>query len=222
MRFAFKFVLVFVTGLLVFLVSTLPLAYALTGVVDQKQEDLSGGSISIFFQSPIGQQFIPSLSPLIGVDVWVRGIAFDSDTLTVNIRESAISGNLLSTTSKLVSSPFQGWVHFDLPSEVQVTIGSTYVIQLVVTENIFFWQSSGGGSYPLGNAIIGGTEEIGVDFAFRTYAPGSASPPNPHHYVGGELFSADKLAVLSPYLALMGLAGVVASTAVVMKRRRRK
>ncbi len=46
------------------------------------------------------------------------------------------------------------------------------------------------------------------------------TPSNPYHYVGGELFTANKLAVLSPYLALIGLAGVVVSAAVLVKRRR--
>ena len=47
------------------------------------------------------------------------------------------------------------------------------------------------------------------------------SPPsNPYHYVGGELFTANKLAVLSPYLALIGLAGVVVSAVLTVKRRK--
>ncbi len=45
------------------------------------------------------------------------------------------------------------------------------------------------------------------------------APSNPYHYVGGELFTANKLAVLAPYLALIGLIGVV-STVYVLARRR--
>ena len=45
----------------------------------------------------------------------------------------------------------------------------------------------------------------------------SQQPSNPYHYVGGEVFSANKLAVLSPYLALIGVAAVAI---VAFKRRR--
>ena len=45
------------------------------------------------------------------------------------------------------------------------------------------------------------------------------TPSGPSGYVGGEVFSANKLAVLSPYLALIGLVGVI-STVVAVKRRR--
>jgi hypothetical protein len=44
----------------------------------------------------------------------------------------------------------------------------------------------------------------------------SRAPSNPYHYVGGELFAANKLAVLSPYLALLS---VVAVAAIVVKRK---
>ena len=42
------------------------------------------------------------------------------------------------------------------------------------------------------------------------------STPNPYHYVGGELFTPNKFAVLSPYLALFS---VVAVAAVLVKRK---
>jgi hypothetical protein len=45
----------------------------------------------------------------------------------------------------------------------------------------------------------------------------SRAPSNPYHYVGGEVFSANKLAVLSPYLALIS---IVAVAAVLVKRRK--
>jgi len=44
----------------------------------------------------------------------------------------------------------------------------------------------------------------------------SRAPSKPYHYVGGELFTTNKLAVLSPYLALIG---VVAVAAVLIKRK---
>ncbi len=52
--------------------------------------------------------------------------------------------------------------------------------------------------------------------------PAHLAPSDPYHYVGGEIFTPNKLAVLSPYLALIGLTGVVASAVIVTKTRRRK
>jgi hypothetical protein len=104
--------------------------------------------------SPIGQEFVPSLTPLIGVDVWLKGTAYVINWVTVNIRESTITGTILASTSKSISSPFDGWVHFDLPIQVPVIIGSTYVLQLVETENIFFWEADYGGTYAPGDGIM--------------------------------------------------------------------
>ena len=62
----------------------------------------------------------------------------------------------------------------------------------------------------------GATEEYTIDptpLVCNQHPPG---PSTPYHYVGGELFTADKLAVLSPYLALIG---VVAVGAIVAKRK---
>ena len=52
------------------------------------------------------------------------------------------------------------------------------------------------------------------------YSGEGSRTPSGQRYVGGEVFSANKLAVLSPYVALIGLAGVVASAAVLVKRRK--
>jgi len=49
-----------------------------------------------------------------------------------------------------------------------------------------------------------------------TVSQTGGSTPNPYHYVGGELFTANKLAVLSPYLALIA---VVAVASIVAKRK---
>ncbi|OGD54499.1 hypothetical protein A3K80_08845 [Candidatus Bathyarchaeota archaeon RBG_13_38_9] len=46
--------------------------------------------------------------------------------------------------------------------------------------------------------------------------PATRPVPNPYHYVGGEVFSANKLAILSPYLALFS---VVAIAAIIVGRK---
>jgi len=47
---------------------------------------------------------------------------------------------------------------------------------------------------------------------------GGSSPPSGPKYVGGELFTANKLALLSPYLAFTALIGII--SAGLVKRRR--
>jgi hypothetical protein len=46
----------------------------------------------------------------------------------------------------------------------------------------------------------------------------SQVPSNPYHYVGGEMFAANKSAVLSPYLALIGLIAILSVVAVKRNR----
>ena len=63
---------------------------------------------------------------------------------------------------------------------------------------------------------------VSVDYPFSTVTDATCNqrqpaPSNPYQHVGGEVFTANKLAVLSPYLALIS---VVAVAAVVVKRRR--
>ena len=67
--------------------------------------------------------------------------------------------------------------------------------------------------YPISAYVNGG----GPHDVFDDSNDPQQVPSNPYHYVGGELYSANKLAVLSPYLALIG---VVAVAAVVIKRRK--
>ena len=66
-------------------------------------------------------------------------------------------------------------------------------------------------------AYVEGTiDSYGVNLIEGTVNQGQQAPSNPYHYVGGELFSANKLAVLSPYLAFFT---IVAVAAVVVKRK---
>jgi len=64
----------------------------------------------------------------------------------------------------------------------------------------------------------GATEEYAIDPTPLVCNQHSGPPPEgPNNHVGGEVFSANKLVVLSPYLALIG---IVAVAAIVIKRRR--
>jgi len=201
-----------VTVFLVFSVCLLPLTDAATGVVDQKQE-YPGNVWRILSDAPIGQEFVPSLSPLIGVDVYIDDLDVSGDdTLILNIRQGTITNPILGTVSQSVHQGLHAWIHYDLSSPLSVTVGSTYVLELTATTDRFGW--AGGALpnlYPLGSAILSGVVDPTVDFAFRTYAPSQVSPP-----VGGFMQLANKLAVFAPYLALFA---VVASVAVVFWKR---
>jgi hypothetical protein len=56
-----------------------------------------------------------------------------------------------------------------------------------------------------------------ADLLIRAEIARSSTPSNPYHYVGGEVFAANKLAVISPYLTLIS---IVAVAAVLVKRRK--
>jgi hypothetical protein len=190
----------------------LPLSHAATGVVDQKQELDSGFSITISGAGR-GQEFVPNLSPLIGIDVHIMtgNPGSGADTITLNVREYSIvplGGLLLSTTtSQSLPDGFDGWVHFDLPSPVAVTPGSTYVVELTEAKSTFGWYAFEGNVYPNGRVISNNNFFDDIDFTFRTYAPSHPTEP-----VGGVVEPVNKLAIVTPYFALFGL--VVAVTVV--------
>jgi len=191
-------------------IAMLPLSHAATGVVDQKQELDSGFSITIS-GAHLGQEFVPNLSPLIGIDVHIMTTSnhAGADTITLNVREYSIvplGGLLLSTTtSQSLPDGFDGWVHFDLPSPVDVTPGSTYVIELTEAKSTFGWYTFEGNVYPNGRAISNNNFFNDIDFTFRTYAP---SPPT--EAVGGVVEPVNKSAVFASYLALIGIVATVA------------
>ena len=196
-------------------VSSLPAVYA-HGTVDQKQES-TNGEAQILFCSSVGQEFVPSRSPLLAVDLLIKCLNPESgpDTFTVNIRESSISGTILGTRTQpqtVFESDVRAWLHFDLPSPVNLTLGSTYVIELVATESTFGWARYGvvgEDLYPLGRGIMYGNPTDSLDWAFRTYAP---SP------LGGSVTPIDTVEVLWPWVGLASLVGIVT---VVTSRKRR-
>jgi len=200
----------------VFLVimAVLPLSHAATGIVDQKQELDNDFSLTILLNSPVGQEFIPSLSPLIGIDVNIMTAnpTAGDDTITLNIRESTIGGSVLSTASRFLVEGFDGWLHFDLPSPVTVNPGSTYIIELTEAKATFGWYACDvpPNVYPNGRLISGGNPFNDIDFTFRTYAPVRAP-------VGGYVAPVNKIAVLTPYIALAGLIAILST--VFVKRR---
>ena len=191
------------------------------GLIDQKQESTGPWNSTIKSFEPIGQEFKPTLPILEAVEVNIITTANlgGDDTITLTIREGTIGGTVIATASNLVTQGFNGWLYFAL-TPVSVLPESTYVIRLEVTKLTFGWQYYPSDLYMRGDAIEGGVSKSGQDFTFRTYGNQQQSAPSGPQHIGGEVFSANKLAVLSPFLALIGLAGVVASAAFAFKRRR--
>ncbi len=186
-------------------------------VIDQKQE-VPGGSASILGNSPIGQEFQPSMATLVAVEVLIETMnpQLGDDAITLNVRQGTITGTIIANASRSLTVGFSGWLHFAFGS-VSVTTGSTYVIQLTATKNTFAWRYDTHNLYPAGAAIFVGTIAPSSDFTFRTYAPSAPTPSSPSTSpVGGYVEPANMLAVFSPYLALLG---VVAVAAVVWKKR---
>jgi hypothetical protein len=99
---------------------------------------------------------------------------------------------------------------------VKVTPGLTYVIELTGTEILSYWGTALGNLYPNGRGIQNGFPEEDEDRAFRTYGPSSNLQP-----VGGVVMPANTFAMVSPWLALVGVVGCI-GTVVVLARRRGK
>jgi len=197
--------------------------FAATGVLDQKQETWGSG-IQILSTEPVGQSFIPTLSPLgtVEVFVWTQNPGQGDDTITCRIRDSTIGGTILGTASQSLTDGFGGtgsgagaWLRFDFSPPITVTPGSTYVIELDANVATFgWWFQNGGNPYPDGGMImVGGSPSATVDSTFRTYLPPASAS------VGGVVSPVDKLAVLTPYLALIGLIAVVSAFYVIRRRR---
>lgn len=152
-----------------------PLLVYAHGMVDQKQETSNATVVTL--GELVGQEFVPSESPLLAVDFLLTPMnpQLGDDTLTVNIRESSISGAILGSVSQPVAN-WTGWesrwIHFDLPSPVNLTPGSKYVIQLIVTKYTFGWCYSFTDPYPSGRWIRHGVPDYSFNYAwcFRTYA----------------------------------------------------
>jgi len=155
------------------------------GVVDQSLDTpapIASGVHQIHDHMPIGQEFTPSASDLVAVDVFIETMNPSSggDTLTVRIREGHILGPILGSAKLRVSLPYEGPLHFDLPSVIPLIPGSVYVVELAATRTTFGWSGTSD-MYPRGRAVIlgepvisygPGSEGYGWDFLFRTYTSG--------------------------------------------------
>ena len=187
--------------------------FAATEILDQKQE-ITDGRYQIQAGEPMGQAFIPTLTPLTSVEVHIETANPGSDdTITCRIRDSTIDGAILGTASQLVTDGFEGWLRFTFDPPITVTPGSTYFIELDANAATFSWNIQfTGNQYPDGIFIASGFERVDEDAMFRTYSFLSST-------VGGISTPTNKLSLLTPYLALAGLIAVVSAVYVIKKRK---
>ena len=152
------------------------------GIIDQ-QFDSSGGNLTIFPSSPMGQEFTPTLTPMVAADVKLSRANSSGDAnITVRVRDATIDGAILGEVTQLVpegAPSVQVFVHFDLPTPITLTPGQTYVLE-VETDNVTHAMVSPGAGeeYLGGRAIIGGAVTEGA-FGFRTYYQATTATPTP-------------------------------------------
>lgn len=137
------------------------------GQVDQYQIHDSnvcgGGAGQILIGMPAGQEFTPSKSTILAVELLLLSANSPyTDNLTVRIREASITGAILGTSrtesiSRPPDSSWTFWQRFVFPLPVFVLPGEKYVYEVVAT-NVSFGQlyvdASGPCDYP-GGVLIG-------------------------------------------------------------------
>lgn len=124
---------------------------------------------------PTGQEFVPSVSTLEGVEVYIRGSnSYDGYAeMTVNIHSGNITEPIIASKTQVLheTKPDHStgdWVYFKFDSPVDVSIGNTYVLELSSNTTAHMWFSSDNDTYADGSAIRGGVIQPNTDYAFRT------------------------------------------------------
>ena len=101
---------------------------------------------------------------------------------------------------------------FDPP--IELTPGVQYIIQVPLndyyhpggtTDVIHWFVADDGNTYPGGTALQEGTPRV-EDMVFRTFGSDQSLHP-----VGGIYSPTDKLNILAPYIALVGLIGAIST-----------
>jgi hypothetical protein len=162
---------------------------------------------------PLGQQFVPTLTSMNFLDLWIEDAASNDPataTIQVNIRATSISGTILGTSTAVAPAEINlsggtTLTEFDFSSPISLTPGATYVIQAAEINAIndnrsFGWVGGppGSSTYAPGEAYINGTLQPTFDFAFEE---GVESVPEPSSW-------------------LMAAMAVIACVGFVLKRRR--
>lgn len=165
--------------LLLGFIGVLPVSAA---VIDQECQSNTGSVTGLMtyvegqgaVPAVFGQEFVPSLSGLVGLDLMLVRINPDSGgiiekaDLEVSIHEDTIDGAIITQGIIEAIWPSKTWMHVDF-SETTLDIGRTYVIKVYEpVMSTFAWVS--GGDYEPGAAYFEGVLDLSVDMNFRTYA----------------------------------------------------
>ena len=144
-------------------------------VVDQHQDTVGTGWLSMSYAAPFGQQFVPDVSNLAAVELNVKFASGSTGpSLTANIRENNIYGTILATGS--IGSTVTGWNLVVLNDDAWLTVGSLYVIEFISAYPSGIGLASGN-PYADGAYIFKGTpQSSGNDLPFRTYYDTEAAP----------------------------------------------
>lgn len=138
--------------------------------VDQKNDPTASGGNNVLFYYPIGQEFVPGLSALDVVQLWMMGGSSYSGPaeFIVNIRTGTIGGPLLGT-SAVTELPYRflGVASFEF-ERIALTPGETYVIELVqLSGQNWLVGTTQSDPYVQGRMILQGRPVESMDLWFR-------------------------------------------------------
>ena len=148
------------------------------GNVDQSMTGPFAGFGVVSTNILIVQEFTPTVSSLVAVDVFLqpnpKAGGGTTETLTVDIRFGSINGAILGSSSKVLTvadgDPIAAQ-HFDFDPPVSLTSGSIHVITVKTQSTaIFNWLIRDGDPYPGGSAIPFQSPPFNnPDLGFATY-----------------------------------------------------
>ena len=132
-----------------------------------------GGAVLVARQMPMAQTFIPEVSALVGVDVYLRTMnpGTGPDEITANISEGTPAGRTIVTVTAQIADGASGLVHLEFDESARVAPGSPYALELQATRPTHAWVLSHEphNLYESGNAIFAGLEKMDTDMWFTTY-----------------------------------------------------
>lgn len=156
-------------------------AFAYSGVIDQSNGPGTNSS-QIDYYEPCGQEFVPTMPTLIGVELYLYASvnANGNSTITINIRPDSITEIPIATQSYLIPSNYPrpgAWVYCEFTTPVSVIPGNTYVLEVDSDTSYHMWYTTGN-TYLVGDMIKQGSIDASRDWSFRTYAASSTKDPS--------------------------------------------
>jgi hypothetical protein len=151
-------------------------ALANSGVIDQSNGPGTNSS-QIDYWEPCGQEFVPTMPTLIGVELYLSASvnAMGNSTITISIHPDSITEISLSTQSYVIPSNSpkpEVWIYFEFTNPVSVIPGNTYILEVQSDTSYHMWYATGD-TYSNGNMIKRGDILTNQDWSFRTYGASS-------------------------------------------------